>query len=66
MWIFTRKPPAGPTRLKPVVPAEPETPWAELWQGFCGIIQRHAEIRDEVLALIRQLKARVGFVPIYE
>ena len=66
MWIFTRKPPAGPTRLRPVAPAVPETPWEELWQGFCGIIEGHAEIRDAVLALIRKLKARVGFVPIYE
>ena len=64
MWIFTRKHPAGPTRLKPVAPVEPTTPWAELWQGFCRIILPHVEIRDKVLALVRQMKARVE--PVYE
>ena len=66
MWIFTTNRTAGPTRLKPVAPAEPETPWAELWEGFCNIIRPHAEISDAVLALVRKLNARVGFVPIYE
>ena len=63
MWIFTRNRTAGPTRLKPVVPAEPPTPWVELWEGFCNIIEPHGEIRDAVLALVRKLRAKVEFVP---
>ena len=67
MWIFTCKRIAGPTRLKPVAPAQPETPWAELWEGFCTIIEPHSQIRDAVLALVRKLKAGVvEFRPAYE
>ena len=59
MSIFTHKHPAGPSRLKPVAQAEPETPWTELWQGFCRIVRPHAEIRDAVVAYSRQMRAQV-------